>query len=516
MAIVFKTPKSALNTTTKTIQNLGNGECPPCPDCPEVKLETADVNYTENGEYTLTPEGDGFSKVDISVNIDTQSIADAAYDEGYSEGIEEQKGKLTSLDVTANGSYNSEDGYSEVTVNVQPNLQTKDFTLTGTLAIPITADSGYDGIESGAIYVSKNVRGSAANPATNEMEATGGVFGNYDGVYALLDTADASSITKSGNNWVVAFEGDGNWEDYTFVIVPPTGGFPNGFTITSGDELIVAIPQNLSSSTNVTLYSYNGIVDKSSWVPVVINNQNKTVSPSTSQQTVTADSGYSGLGTVTVNAVTAAIDANIVAENILDGVTILGVTGEVVEASFEPNKEFYGDVTGVYMVTPQSGYNGFDEVQVTVENNPIGSFWNPFEVSDNVIMADVYNKLDEGGYFDYRSALFGMGVESGSIDSETGYYIAEDANGNSFTIEPYFENPDYNPELSPEDQPDVPALIFPENFDLSGLNIQVEAGFDSVTITENEPEDPMLEPTYTTEIVLGTLCGINWNSDMES
>lgn len=55
--------------------------------------------------------------------------------------------------------------------------------------------------------------------------------------------------------------------------------------------------------------------------------QNKTVTPTTSKQTITADSNYDGLGTVTVNAVTAAIDENIVAGNIKDGVTILGVTG---------------------------------------------------------------------------------------------------------------------------------------------------------------------------------------------
>lgn len=55
--------------------------------------------------------------------------------------------------------------------------------------------------------------------------------------------------------------------------------------------------------------------------------QDKTVTPTTSEQTIKADTGKDGLGTVTVNAVTAAIDENIVAGNIKSGVTILGVTG---------------------------------------------------------------------------------------------------------------------------------------------------------------------------------------------
>lgn len=233
MAIVFKTPKSTLNTTSKQIQNI-NGDCPPCPECPEVKLESGEANYTENGEYTLTPEGDGFSKVDITVNVDTET----PYNEGYAageeagyaagetagiatgkaQGITEQKAKLTSVTLTENGTSTREDGWNSVTVNV----------------------------------------------------------------------------------------------------------------------------------------------------PSDINNQNKTVNPLTSSQSISADQGYSGLGTVTVNAVTAAIDANIAAGNIKKNVSILGVTGSYdPQPSLESQTASY-TANGTYTITPSTGYDGMSDVEVTV------------------------------------------------------------------------------------------------------------------------------------------------------
>lgn len=58
------------------------------------------------------------------------------------------------------------------------------------------------------------------------------------------------------------------------------------------------------------------------------NNQNITVTPTVTQQVFTADQDHTGLGTVTVNAVTSSIDNNITSENIKKDVTILGVTGD--------------------------------------------------------------------------------------------------------------------------------------------------------------------------------------------
>jgi hypothetical protein len=63
--------------------------------------------------------------------------------------------------------------------------------------------------------------------------------------------------------------------------------------------------------------------------------QSKTVYPTTNLQQVTADSGYDGLSKVDVSAVTSAIDANIKAENIKSGTTILGVTGTLEEGGGE-------------------------------------------------------------------------------------------------------------------------------------------------------------------------------------
>lgn len=63
--------------------------------------------------------------------------------------------------------------------------------------------------------------------------------------------------------------------------------------------------------------------------------QNVTVSPKTTEQTITPSEGYDGIGQIKVNAVTSSIDGNIKAENIKKGVTILGVTGTLDSSEIE-------------------------------------------------------------------------------------------------------------------------------------------------------------------------------------
>ena len=97
------------------------------------------------------------------------------------------------------------------------------------------------------------------------------------------------------------------------------------------------------------------------------NLQSKIVNPTTAVQNVTYDDGYEGLNNVQVNAVTSAIDSNIIAENIKLGVSILGVDGALEEgikqAEVEPLKNVAPTKEPI-IVKPDEGYKALSQVNI--------------------------------------------------------------------------------------------------------------------------------------------------------
>jgi hypothetical protein len=97
-----------------------------------------------------------------------------------------------------------------------------------------------------------------------------------------------------------------------------------------------------------------------------VNLQEKAITPTTSKQNVIADTGYTGLSKVIVNAVTSSIDSDIKASNIKSGVDILGVTGTLKEyvAPTLQSKTATPKTTS-QTITADSGYDGLSQVTVS-------------------------------------------------------------------------------------------------------------------------------------------------------
>ena len=96
--------------------------------------------------------------------------------------------------------------------------------------------------------------------------------------------------------------------------------------------------------------------------------QTKTVEPSIEEQIIIPDEGIFALSSVTVNAVTSEIDESIKAENIKEGVSILGIEGTV-----KPFKELVlqdktvNPTTEIQEIVADEGYDGLNKVVVNAQ-----------------------------------------------------------------------------------------------------------------------------------------------------
>ena len=398
---------SECNLTTSTVTLTGDGEHTITPpegydgfsevvvnvesDCDDAynegvadqKAKLASATFTENGSYNRE---DGWNTV--TVNVDTVT----PYNEGVEDGKDAQKALMTSLTAVSNGTYTREDGYNEVVVNVPSDVRNQnkqvEFIQNGTQTV--LADSGYSGL--GQVEVSVNVDTTTPynegkqdgideqKSKLTELQVTqNGEYEREDGYNRVVVDVDLNVPYNEGRedgieeqkskmtSGTFTENGTYNREDgYNQVVVDVDTVTPYNNGKQDG------IDEQKAKLTDITIVSNghyereDGYNDITVNVPSDVNNQNKTVNPSTSNQVITADQGYSGLGQVTVNAVTASIDPDIRPENIKKDVEILGITG-----TYDPQPDLESrtatyTTNGTYSINPTTGKDGLSGVQITV------------------------------------------------------------------------------------------------------------------------------------------------------
>lgn len=125
-----------------------------------------------------------------------------------------------------------------------------------------------------------------------------------------------------------------------------------------------------------------------------MNGTTLSITPTTSAQSFTPTSPYNAFTNVSVSAVTYTIDPNIVASNIKSGVSILGVTGNVVELKGETKT--INPSTSTQTITPSAGKNGITEATVNPVTSAIDANIQPENIKQGVTILNTVGTYQGG------------------------------------------------------------------------------------------------------------------------
>ena len=235
-SIVYPDADAIWDEINKIYNNAGN----------RFDIVPLEKNITENGQYDYYPDGDAdaFMPVNINVNVPQKYTDEQVFEiesnaiqqgynqgyvegeadgkltgreegftDGFNEGIEIQRGKLTTITITDNGVYTREDGYNEVTVEVEGGIPEDELQQMLQEAMDEGYQDGYaegldDGFDDGAedqkaklesITLKDNgtyTREDGWNSVTVQVEGSGGGDTGKPKIYNgfVLNPIDNSAI----------------------------------------------------------------------------------------------------------------------------------------------------------------------------------------------------------------------------------------------------------------------------------------------------------------------------------
>lgn len=148
-------------------------------------------------------------------------------------------------------------------------------------------------------------------------------------------------------------------------ITPPAG--TDGYNVVNVSAVDASIDSDIVASNIKSGINILGVVG--TYDGETPSLQTKSVNPTTSQQVVEPDNGYDGLSAVTVGAVTSSIDSNIQAGNIKSGVQILGVNGTYTGGGSNYQQKTVTPSASQQVVSADSGYDALSQVTVNGSSN---------------------------------------------------------------------------------------------------------------------------------------------------
>ena len=176
----------------------------------EDKSVTPSMGDRNNEGYIIVEEDevyDGLSRVVIDPQTLYNEGIEAGYVQGKTDGVNEQKSKLETINITENGTYTKEDGYNQIEVNVIPKINVKEtglnFAYSTFTEVPEWVD--FEGITDMS-YMFSNCYKLQTIPPLNTSNVTN-MENMFDSCYELtsLPALNAQSLNMSPYNGVFGY-----------------------------------------------------------------------------------------------------------------------------------------------------------------------------------------------------------------------------------------------------------------------------------------------------------------------